>query len=39
MKELIPYLWYLAGSLCFCIGTLNVIFEKIREPVRVLIEK
>jgi len=30
MRELAPYLWYLAGSLCFAIGTLIVIYRQIR---------
>ena len=30
MKELIPYFWYLDGSLCFAIGTLIVIIEMLK---------
>ncbi len=30
IKELLPHLFYLAGSICFGVGTLLVIYEKVR---------
>ncbi len=30
MKEFIPYFWYLAGSICFVIGTLIAIFRHLK---------
>ena len=31
MKQLIPYYRYLAGSICFAIGTLWVIIERLKK--------
>jgi hypothetical protein len=29
VNDLAPYFWYLAGSICFGVGTVLVILEKI----------
>jgi len=31
IRELAPYFWYLAGSICFGVGTLIVIVRRIFE--------
>ncbi|KKM06223.1 hypothetical protein LCGC14_1746170 [marine sediment metagenome] len=30
VRELLPHLFYAAGSICFLVGTLLVIYEKVR---------
>ncbi len=30
IRELLPHLFYAMGSICFLVGTLLVIFEKVR---------
>ena len=30
LKELLPYIFYAIGSICFLVGTLIVIFDKIK---------
>jgi hypothetical protein len=31
MKDLWPYIWYAAGSICFLVGTMLVIIDKLKQ--------